>query len=100
MCYIGNYLLGVHVADIAYFVQPGSQVDREAMKRSSDNGRHLTMLPQRLSHDICGFKPDEDRLALSLFFTIDKMFAIKQVYILYFIHITCAVKVTSYPQSS
>ena len=64
--------LGVHIADVSYFVRPNSLVDREARKRATSVylvQRAVPMLPEKLS-SICSLKPGVDRLAISVVFTI------------------------------
>lgn len=70
----GTYRVGVHVADVTYFVRPGDAVDVEARKRATTVylvGRVYPMLPRWLSENLCSLLPDGDRLAMSVFFTLD-----------------------------
>ena len=67
----GQVEIGVHVADIAYFVKQNSLVDREAKKRGTAvylMDRTVNMLPPRLSQDICCLRPNEERFAVSVVF--------------------------------
>lgn len=71
----GDWQLGVHIADVAAYVEPGSALDREARRRGNSvylPDRVIPMLPERLSNGVCSLKPEVDRLTHSVFIQFDK----------------------------
>lgn len=70
----GNYHLGVHIADVSYYVKPGTSLDEQARERCNSvylPGTVLPMLPHELSSHLCSLKPDVNRLAVSVLATLD-----------------------------
>ena len=70
-----GWQLGVHIADVAAYVEPGSALDREARRRGNSvylPDRVIPMLPERLSNGVCSLKPEVDRLTHSVFIQFDK----------------------------
>mmetsp|Transcript_19524 Transcript_19524/g.30002 ORF Transcript_19524/g.30002 Transcript_19524/m.30002 type:complete len:347 (+) Transcript_19524:3159-4199(+) len=68
------YEIGVHIADVSYFVQQGSSLDKEAYRRGTSTyfvHRVFHMLPKLLSERLCSLNPKIDRLAYSVFFRIN-----------------------------
>jgi len=71
----GRYEVGVHIADVSHYVQPGGIIDDEAYRRATSVylvDRTIPMLPERLSNFLCSLRPDEDKYAYSCIFTLDE----------------------------
>ncbi|WP_117237078.1 ribonuclease R [Thermus sediminis] len=77
-----GYRVGVHIADVSFYVREGSLLDREAFQRGTSvylPGRVLPMLPERLSNGVCSLKPHEDRLVLSVLVDLGEDLEVKRV---------------------
>ena len=71
----GTYDVGVHVADVSYFVKPNTALDRDAKKRATSLyliQRSVPMLPPTLSEELCSLSFGKDRLTFSVIFTMTK----------------------------
>lgn len=69
----GNFYLGVHIADVSYYVQQGNVLDDEAKDRGTSVylvDRVIPMLPESLSNGVCSLRPNEDKLAFSCFMEV------------------------------
>ena len=76
----GNYEVGVHIADVSWYVRPGSLVDKEARERGTSVylvDRTVPMLPEKLCNKLCSLRQDEDKLTYSVVFEIGPKGAIK-----------------------
>lgn len=71
----GNIEVGVHIADVTYYVHPESVIDREAFSRATSVylvDRTIPMLPERLCNQICSLRPDEEKLCFSAIFEMNE----------------------------
>ncbi|MFH1295915.1 MAG: ribonuclease R [Bacteroidota bacterium] len=71
----GHWEVGVHIADVSYYVKPGTAVDEEAYQRGTSIylvDRVIPMLPERLSNELCSLQPHKDRLCFSGVFELDE----------------------------
>ncbi|MFZ2523133.1 MAG: ribonuclease R [Minisyncoccia bacterium] len=71
----GTYEIGVHIADVSYFVTPGTDLDTESEKRGLSVylvDRTIPMLPEILSNDLCSLNPKEDKYTFSAVFKLDE----------------------------
>ena len=69
----GNFEVGVHIADVSYYVKPGSPLDQVAQERGTSVylvDRTVPMLPEKLSNRLCSLRPNEDKLTFSAVFEI------------------------------
>lgn len=70
----GFWEVGVHIADVSYYVKPGSVLDDEAYERATSVylvDRVVPMLPEKLSNGVCSLRPKEDKLCFSAIFQLD-----------------------------
>ena len=77
--------IGIHIADVSWYVKENSVIDKEAQKRGTSIylvDRTIPMLPERLCNDICSLRPDEEKLAFSVIFYLDIKGEIKKTRIL------------------
>ncbi len=71
----GNREIGVHIADVTHYIQPGSIIDKEAINRATSVylvDRVVPMLPEKLSNNLCSLRPDEDKLCFSAVFEMNE----------------------------
>jgi len=77
----GEYVLYVHIADVAHYLQPGGKVQEEALKRATSvylPHKVLPMLPVRLSNDLCSLNPHTEKLTLTCEMLIDSDWKVKK----------------------
>jgi ribonuclease R len=70
----GLWEVGVHIADVSYYVKPGSVLDEEAYSRATSVylvDRVVPMLPEKLSNGVCSLRPNEDKLCFSAIFELN-----------------------------
>jgi ribonuclease R len=80
----GYYEVGIHIADVSYYVQPGTALDDEAYERATSvylPDRVLPMLPEHISNVLCSLRPNEDKFTFSAIFQIDIKGNVKQYWI-------------------
>lgn len=80
------YEVGVHIADVSYYVTEGSVIDKEAMKRGTSVylvDRTIPMLPESLCNKLCSLRPDEDKLTFSVVFKMTEKAEVKDYEILH-----------------
>lgn len=77
----GNWEVGVHIADVTYYVTPGGIIDKEGESRATSIylvDRTIPMLPERLSNGLCSLRPKEDKLCYSAIFELNENAEIKK----------------------
>ena len=70
----GHIEVGVHIADVSYYVKPGTAIDREAYERGTSVylvDRTIPMLPEKLCNEVCSLRQDEDKLCFSVVMEMD-----------------------------
>ncbi len=80
----GKFEIGVHIADVTYYVPEGSLLDKEAYKRATSVylvDRVVPMLPEKLSNGVCSLRPHEDKLCFSVVFEMDHLANIHHAWI-------------------
>jgi ribonuclease R len=71
----GNFEIGVHIADVTHYVQPGTLIEEEAYRRATSVylvDRTIPMLPEKLSNNLCSLRPNEDKLVFSAVFELNQ----------------------------
>ncbi|MEO6313936.1 MAG: ribonuclease R [Chitinophagaceae bacterium] len=80
----GNYEIGVHIADVSYYVEPDSELDKTAYERSTSvylPDRVNPMLPERISNELCSLRPNEDKFTFSAIFVITPKAEVKEYWL-------------------
>jgi len=80
----GNYEIGVHIADVSYYVTPDSALDKEAYKKATSvylPDRVNPMLPEHISNVLCSLRPHEDKLTFSAVFQMTPKGQVKQYWL-------------------
>jgi len=80
----GIYEIGVHIADVSYYVHPDTELDEEAYKRATSvylPDRVNPMLPERISNELCSLRPHEDKFTFSAIFQMSAKGEIKQYWL-------------------
>ncbi|MGX5818997.1 ribonuclease R [Chitinophaga lutea] len=80
----GIYEVGVHIADVSHYVQPGTALDKEAERRATSvylPDRVLPMLPEKISNELCSLRPHEDKYTFSAVFQMNEKGEVKQHWI-------------------
>ncbi|MFM6970469.1 MAG: ribonuclease R, partial [Sediminibacterium sp.] len=80
----GLYEIGVHIADVSYYVLPDTDLDAEAYKRATSvylPDRVNPMLPEKISNELCSLRPNEDKFTFSAIFQINEEAQVKQYWL-------------------
>lgn len=80
----GNFEVGVHIADVSWYVRPGSDIDKEARERGTSVylvDRTVPMLPEKLCNKLCSLRQDEDKLTFSVVFEMSPKAEVKSRWI-------------------
>jgi ribonuclease R len=80
----GLYEIGVHIADVSHYVQPGTKLDQSAYERATSvylPDRVNPMLPERISNELCSLRPNEDKCTFSAIFQIDEKGDVKHTWL-------------------
>ncbi|NCT94613.1 MAG: ribonuclease R [Chitinophagaceae bacterium] len=80
----GQYEIGVHIADVSYYVHPGTELDEEAYKRATSvylPDRVNPMLPEHISNMLCSLRPNEDKFTFSAIFQMNNKGEVKQYWL-------------------
>jgi ribonuclease R len=80
----GNYEIGVHIADVSYYVEPDTELDKSAYERATSvylPDRVNPMLPERISNELCSLRPNEDKFTFSAIFEITPKAEVKHYWL-------------------
>ncbi|HTL07031.1 MAG TPA: ribonuclease R [Chitinophagaceae bacterium] len=80
----GNYEIGVHIADVSYYVEPETELDKSAYERATSvylPDRVNPMLPERISNELCSLRPNEDKFTFSAIFEITPKAEVKDYWL-------------------
>src|ERR1700712_480173 len=80
----GNYEIGVHIADVSYYVEPETALDQTAYERATSvylPDRVNPMLPERISNELCSLRPNEDKFTFSAIFEITPKAEVKDYWL-------------------
>ncbi len=80
----GNYEIGIHIADVSHYVEPDTELDKEAYQRATSvylPDRVNPMLPEHISNVLCSLRPKEDKLTFSAIFQITPKAEVKQYWL-------------------